>query len=352
MNLCFSEKPTILTKNSCKKKGWGTMTEPKGIVIKDLLGLSEPAIRLIECVSRGIGKMYEPTYVKKMAKAKSEELKIISSIVSENINLPVKYSNGEITVDGLDADELMKRTGSRLMFQELQKQQNIDSVVGNAYLELEHETEVSKEIVDTDWIIRFMNSVEDVSNDEMQKLWGKILAGEIKQPKTFTLRTLDKLRNISVIEARKFEKLSQFVLWNAGIYLIYSIDELMKEYGIDFRDILLLDECGLITAHNLTITLKTSKSIQTEIHNSKILGLIKGVKEEIQNVILNAYKLSDSGTQLFKTFKYEGNREYAVRAIELIKKNLGNDYIVSAHTVIENLDDGRTNYETKDLLIK
>lgn len=221
------------------------MIEPKGVVIKDLLGLSEPAIRLIECVSRGIGKMYEPTYVKKMAKAKSEELRIISSIVSENINLPVKYSNGEITVDGLDADELMKRTGSRLMFQELQKQQNIDSVVGNAYLELEQETEVSKEFVDTDWIIRFMNSVEDVSNDEMQKLWGKILAGEIKQPKTFTLRTLDKLRNISVIEARKFEKISQFVLWNVGIYLIYSIDELMKEYGIDFRDILLLEECGL-----------------------------------------------------------------------------------------------------------
>lgn len=76
------------------------------------------------------------------------------------------------------------------------------------------------------------------------------------------------------------------------------------------------------------------------------------MKEEIQNVILSAYKLSDTGTQLFKTFKYEGNREYAVRAIELIKNNLGNDYLVSAHTVIKNLDDGSTIYEKKDLLKK
>ena len=150
------------------------MTDFKGIEVSDVFGVSEPLSKLIDSVSKGIGKIYEPIHVKRMAKAKSEELQLISETVNDNICLPTTYIDGSIIVDASDAEELMRRTGNRLFFQEMQKQQNIDSVICYAYSELEQETEVSSEPVDADWLLRFMNSVEDISNDEMQELWGKI----------------------------------------------------------------------------------------------------------------------------------------------------------------------------------
>ena len=46
------------------------MSDVKGIEIHDILGLEEPLTKLIECVSNGIGKIYEPTHIKRIAKAK------------------------------------------------------------------------------------------------------------------------------------------------------------------------------------------------------------------------------------------------------------------------------------------
>ncbi|AGA66437.1 membrane-fusion protein [Brachyspira pilosicoli P43/6/78] len=39
--------------------------------IKDLAGLSEPLKKLVETISNAIGKLYEPTHIKRIAKAKS-----------------------------------------------------------------------------------------------------------------------------------------------------------------------------------------------------------------------------------------------------------------------------------------
>jgi hypothetical protein len=46
--------------------------------------------------------------------------------------------------------------------------------------ELKKENDVSDTPVDEDWIVRFFNVVEDISDEMMQQLWGRILAGEVK----------------------------------------------------------------------------------------------------------------------------------------------------------------------------
>jgi len=185
------------------------MSDMKAIEINihDLLGLSEPLKKLIETTSIGVGKLYEPLHIKRLVKAKAIEMQTISDAVTDNIGLPIKYENGSINVNSEDTNDLIKRTQNRLLFQEIQKQQNIDSVVAGTYDILERETVVSEEPVDKDWIIRFFNSVEDISNQDLQQIWSKILAGEIKQPKSFSVRTLELLHNISYEEAMLFEKI-------------------------------------------------------------------------------------------------------------------------------------------------
>lgn len=95
----------------------------------------------------------------------------------------------------------------RKYFQEIKKQGNINSTINFTMNELENETEVSDEKVDEDWINRFFNTIENISNEQLQQLWAKILAGEIKEPSTYSLRTLDILKNLSFKEAGCFLKL-------------------------------------------------------------------------------------------------------------------------------------------------
>ena len=74
------------------------------------------------------------------------------------------------------------------------------------------EKEIADESPDDDWINRFFSSAQEVSSDDMQTLWGRILAGEVKQPGSYSLRTLDFLRNLTASEAKAFEELGRYAL--------------------------------------------------------------------------------------------------------------------------------------------
>ncbi len=216
---------------------------------KDLLGLEEPLVKLIECVSAGIGKVYEPIHVKRMAKAKKEEIKLIGEAIANNLEIPSRYENGQIIMDSTETEELIKRTSSRVVYKELRKQQNIESVVGQTYNLLENEPSVTNEAVNQDWLYKFFDVAGEISDEYMQNLWARILAGEIKKPNTYTLRTLNTLKNITRAEAILFTELLPFSLFSSDGPIIYANNELLKKYGIPFEKLLILEDCGLINLH-------------------------------------------------------------------------------------------------------
>ena len=133
------------------------MSDVKGIEVSNLLGLEKPTTKLIECVSAGIGKVYEPIHIRRMAKAKQKEMKLIGDAIAENIKLQTIYKDGDIIIDSSSAEELIKRTGNRLLFTEMRKQQNIESIISETYNQLENEEEVTSEPVNQDWLFKFFD---------------------------------------------------------------------------------------------------------------------------------------------------------------------------------------------------
>ena len=238
------------------------MSDANGIVLSDLLGLSEPLTKLVETVSSGIGRVYEPTHIRRMAKAKTKEIELISGAINEKLNLPMSYENGEISIDTQDANNLILRAQNRFLFQEMKKQQNIDAVVANAYTELRQTSVVSNTPVDEDWVSSFFDFVANVSSDQMQVLWGKVLAGEVEKPNSFSIRTLDVLRKMTQEDARCFAGIVPFVIKCPGdkessFYDFFipgdveSPDPLMEKYGINFPAIVRLDEAQLVSSNSL-----------------------------------------------------------------------------------------------------
>lgn len=307
------------------------MSDLKGIEVHDLLGLSKPLDKLIETVSSGIGMLYKPFYVKRMAKAKAAEIEIVSSAINDSVQLPIQYQNGDIAIDATNLNELARRAQNRMLFQEIKKQQNIEAVVDVAYTELEKVETVSDTPVESDWINVFFDSIANVSTEQMQLLWGRLLAGEIKKPGSFSLRTLGILKNLSSNEAEIFKGITPYILRCRGdselsdYFLMDNKDAMLAEnYGIPFVQIMLLNEAGLISENNLISISFDLKPNQPElIQGVRQSIIIKNIGKDLLSVYHSAYFLTEAGKELFPIALDVGSQdkaaEYTAKCLEEIR---------------------------------
>jgi hypothetical protein len=205
------------------------------------------------------------------------------------------------------------------VYQEVKKQQNIESVIDKAYEELEKEKEVSEEPVDKDWSFRFFQYVADICDEDMQKIWGKILAGEVKQPRSCSLRTLERVRSISKPEAELFTKISTLVMQNGDTFFIPNEKTLYEKYGIKFSDFLNINDCGLIdTTPTVLLSLTLQKNEQNSVYNKQIVGMFSPTKE-VMKIELQAFPLTEAGKQLYKILNLNTDKNFAIDYFKLLK---------------------------------
>ena len=175
-----------------------------------------------------------------IAKAQAEAR---STLISPNAVV-----QGEVTLTDL--------VTQRIEFQENKRQANIEAVVREAAEELEGK-EVLDHEVDHDWTARFFNDVQDVSSEEMQRLWAKVLAGEVERPGSTSIRTLSILKHLDKAVADSFRalssmcisvRLSHYGLVDARVLSLggNASDNALSPYGLGFGVLNLLNEHGLI----------------------------------------------------------------------------------------------------------
>lgn len=145
--------------------------------------LSEPLTKLVEVVSAGVGALYEPVGVVRRAKAEAK-----AAIIRAE-------SAGQVA-------SIEQRIAMRVQHREALRQENLEKVTTIAAGELP--PEVSTEPVDLDWTTQFMDHAQDVNDAEMQVLWGRILAGEVANPGSYSKRTIGFLRTLDKWEAQAF----------------------------------------------------------------------------------------------------------------------------------------------------
>lgn len=301
--------------------------------IKDLTGLSKPMTKLIEVCSSGLGKVAEPYLIKKRADAKAYELKTISKALIENKNLinlaNTTYDSGNIEIvmnqdnQTKDSFQLMQNEIlERQYFQEFKKQGNINNTINFTMHELENETEVSDEKVDEDWITRFFNTVENISNEQLQQLWAKILSGEIKQPNTYSLRTLEILKNLSFKEAELFSKIGAFAFIKNNDAMILADDKLLSEkFNINFSDLLSLQDLDLLHPNILQLSYEKveKEAIANLIYGNQLIQINRDDKDPI--ISLKVHKFTTIGKELLKLIDIPFNKVYIQEIAKKIKVN-------------------------------
>ena len=288
--------------------------------IKDIFGLSKPLIKLLEVISKGVGALSQPYLIKKTADARAYEIKVVAEAIKENQEdlQQINYDKKKISLLSLSNEDiknqfsLEKRTANRLEFQEQKRQNNIENITQKAAKQLEDETTVSEEPLDDDWISRFFNYAQDISNDELQNLWAQILAGEVKQPKTYSLRTLQLLRNLSKSEAEIFTKVSNYAIKYGNDHFLLEDD--LEKHGITFNELSLLSELGLIHAGSF-IGLNLKSGVKPT-KNPFIFGNILVVLEKAENsgdTTISIKPFTSIGKELLKMVKIKPDFTYVQR---------------------------------------
>jgi uncharacterized repeat protein (TIGR03899 family) len=202
------------------------MTNP----LVNLDNLTEPFTKLIEVVSAGMGTLYAPFGTVRQAKADAKAKVILAKADTEILSL-------------------QQRAVHRLQYTESRRQANLERIAVEASQALPNV--VSGEAVDEDWILQFFENAQDVCDAEMQKLWGRLLAGEVASPGGYSKRTLQFLKTMSKDEALAFVKYCGFAFANSrGWHFVLGCEFIWKEMAKIFENIdfkLHFANIGLIT---------------------------------------------------------------------------------------------------------
>ena len=226
-----------------------------------------------------------------LAEGRATSMQIIAAAQAEarsELISPEASLQGEVKIG-----ELIEQ---RVRFQEEKRQANIGSVVEHAAQEL-GDREVQDHEVDHDWTARFFNNVQDVSSEEMQQLWAKVLAGEVERPGQFSLRTLDTLHNMSVGEAKLFAEACNYIA--AERMIIYTVDMHVMGNNMHLGNILKLAELGLIIwSPNLTYTAEWFRADRDMAFHRGHLSF-RGLPGALSMTPLPIVKLTTVGRELF-----------------------------------------------------
>ena len=210
------------------------MADDKSLVkiekLQNVLGLSKPLTRLMDRIFDLTGILYEPRRIRSVAQAEAD-----ADLIKTQGQLKNK--------------ELQQRAALRFISEEAKKQENMESIIEKAIPFVTEDSSKPDEMED-DWIVNFFDKCRLISDDEMQQLWSKILAGEANAPRTYSKRTVNLLGSLEKRDADLFTSLCSFILKMSGraIPLIYDHNaEIYNKQNVGFEAFSHLSDIGLIS---------------------------------------------------------------------------------------------------------
>jgi hypothetical protein len=226
--------------------------------IKNITGLEKPLQKLVEVVAEGIGETANAMFgfdAKKIqrigaAQAEAEKTEIIKKAEAQS-----------------EALKILKRAEKRFALEQYNKQINLENIIVGTKENLAGK-DVSDEPVDKDWAFRFMNIAQDVSREDMQEMLSKILAEEIKKPNTFSLRTLDFVKNLSKADLQLFKKLLNI---SCNDFSVYMTKENANDgfFNLTYSEIMQLIDIGFLQS-SITTVLKLGDVKKDKLFSLKV----------------------------------------------------------------------------------
>ena len=283
-------------------------------------------------------------------------LKAIGQLSSAAVDIPVAYLTGKADERRAETEarvKLIRRSAEQIAEQMrtdpayarvavhkfghrvLREQVNLDLISQRAIGEIrnnDHHSDhagpgESSATIDDDWLNAFETEARQKSTEQMQAFFGKMLAGEIKKPGSFSTRTVRILSNLDQNIAIHFARICSMSISQFRDTRVPSLNgntegNALKDYGLDFDALNLLNEHGLIISdYNSWREYRPCIAVPTEGHQAICIPLNFQGKSWIllpksKNIMgrtfkVNGVALTLSGRELFKIVEVELMDNYA-----------------------------------------
>ncbi|MFM0282381.1 TIGR03899 family protein [Paraburkholderia sediminicola] len=284
-------------------------------LISDALGFSKSTEKIISCIEKACGAIYRPIGTRLEADAEAYKIKKIENAKSESKNKSLlDAANTKIDIKRIESNEkasIESRAQERKRHSEIKKLKNLDNCVAAAISDTSDD-DISDTALDPnlDWLEEWIAHAERANSTDMQEMWGRILSGEIKQPGSFSIKSLTVLSKLSHEEAELFEKLCNLlchyfdkpiiVTGSGKSSLLHQIlpnsstHIELNEFGISASSLMTLKEAGLIFTETLGFgDLSKGDEIYLSYQNNKFHLFAKYGKPH-----LLGYALTPVGSEL------------------------------------------------------
>ncbi|WP_233800193.1 DUF2806 domain-containing protein [Paraburkholderia sp. HP33-1] len=275
-------------------------------------------------VDKGIGSFVKPWQARRAARAdlsnRTEEILLLAQaehdaaeiragtkkVHREGQRVLLLEQNTEV-VDGraepqLNMTQLIAAASQARGAQAVLDEVNVAKSVLHAEALLRNDdTPVIDKPVDADWLRNWRDGAARVSSDELQSLWGKILAGEVKAPGSCSLPTLDFVKNLSQEEAHAIEQICPFIFQEGFIFKYGVLGDMQG--SIRFEYLMFLEELGLI---NMAGGMGLSASIPSLVPDgfvrpllTKERAIVVTGQDAAKKLTLQNYRVTPLGAQVF-----------------------------------------------------
>lgn len=302
-------------------------------------------VKLVETLSKGAGTLTKPWQIRRDAIANADAQRIMR-LAEEKARQEIELvRSGELTIGSnyklISATETTSAKETELIeavAEDYIAAMRAGRVSPSDLIALEHQINLEqisrialeeaakmegasadKEPIDKDWFSQWRNRAKDVSDEEMQRLWAKALAGEAQRKGSFSIHSLDFLSRMSREDAELIGKLGQFALGGDFILKINSsVPAAVLAAGVTFEDLLKLEALGVLIGASTGIGGVSKNFTSQDFNGRKVFVIGMGDNLLIVNpndqsrasISLECFAITFLGQELLKLAAASPNWEY------------------------------------------
>lgn len=303
-------------------------------------------------IDRGVGGLLGPWQTKRMGQAETEvrknELLMIADTenqiaIARKRTTPLFYtaikqigSNGEAellrsnfdVLPNIDLGAVIKSVERADALEKVQGEINISRALLIAEKELLFdESDVPVESIEDDWLRNWRDSTMKVSSEKLQTMWGKILAGEVKNPGTYSLRVLELLKSLSESEAKTISLVAKYLVQNNlhRDHLPY-----IDKVGLNLGVLLELQSIGILVgvdSESLGIEYESQRENEYLSYlrcNNKSIQVSH--EDQSKKLSFQVISVTGAGQMLIGLGEFEADTKYL---LQFSRKLIGDGYKVS-----------------------
>lgn len=259
---------------------------------------------------------------------KAAELKATSDARIKIIQKEGDQFSNAIKIPAAYIEKASEKFASKIIREQL----NLDDITLRAAKELsmQHDNIVKNEpaSISEEWLNKFESHARIKSSEEMKIIFSKILSGEIKQPGSFSMKTLDLISQLDNKAATLFQNLCNLT---SGMYLgEYLFDaqvvsfngsaasNSLEDFELGFANLNILEEYGLINSdynswiHYAPSIANDQNKVRTSIKlGNKYFGFKTINNLEYDKILqTSGVRLTNAGKELYQIIPKGDNQKY------------------------------------------